>query len=389
MKVIIAIDSFKESLGSLEAGRAAERGVQSVFPDAQTHVLPVADGGEGTVDALVSLLSGRVIKARVTGPLGDEVEARLGICADRSTAVIEVADAAGLSLVPPKRRDPAANTTRGVGQLVRRALDLGATRILIGLGGSATNDGGIGMAFELGFIFEDDCGREIARPVGRDLQRIARIVSDERDERLDRVSIEAVTDVDNPLCGPYGAARTYGPQKGADGAQCAMLDAGLENLATRMRIDLGHEVRDIAGAGAAGGLGAAVVGFCGGTIRAGIDFVLDTAGFDDLLEGADYVITGEGRIDAQTARGKVPAGVAKRAGAAKVPVIAVAGAVSADADVHGAVGLGAIFSVMQGPMSLEEALLPDRAAQGICRTTQEIFRLIRLERTGVHAPRRR
>lgn len=379
MKVVIAVDSFKESLTSSAAGEAVERGVLAVFPDARTVVVPVADGGEGTMDALVGLLSGRVVRVGVTGPLGKPVEARLGLCGDGRTAVIEVADAAGLHLVPPRRRDPSSTTTRGLGQLVGEALDRGVDEILIGLGGSATNDGGVGMAAELGFVFYDERDREIRDPVGRDLQRIVRIDGSGVDERLDRVRVEAITDVDNPLCGTNGAACVYGPQKGASDAECGALDAGLENLAQRIRLDLGREISDVPGAGAAGGLGGGVVGFCGGVIRVGVDFVLDTAGFDELVKGADFAVTGEGRIDAQTARGKVPAGVARRAKAFGVPVIALAGWVQGDEELHGSVGFDAVFSVMRRPMSLDEALDPATATAGIFMTTREIFRLIRIK----------
>jgi len=358
MKILIAPDSFKGSLTAREAADAMAAGVHAVRPEAEAVPLPLADGGEGTADALITATAGRSETARVTGPSGESREAAWGLLGpDGETAVVEMASAAGLPLVPPHRRDPRRTTTFGVGELLRRAADSGAGRVVIGLGGSATNDGGAGAMQALGVRFLDAAGAPLPTPLaGADLARLARI---DTGGLVFPPGVELViaSDVTNPLLGPQGASHVYGPQKGADAAQVAELDAALANYARILQRDLGVDVADLPGAGAAGGLGAGLMAFLGARMQSGIDLVLDTVRFDDHLRGADWVLTGEGRIDSQTLQGKTIAGVLRRCRAANVPVIAFGGSVDdAASDALAAQGLVAAFPIVPGPMSLEEAM---------------------------------
>ena len=313
MKIVIAPQSFKGSISALEAARAIERGVRAAAPEAETVLVPVADGGDGTLDALVDSTGGQVFRSTVTGPLGRPLDAVWGVMGDGRTAIVEMALASGLALIPPRRRDPRITTTRGTGEIIKEALDRGFSRIIVGLGGSATNDGGAGMASALGVHFWDAEGCPLPGG-GAALDRLARIDASGLHPALAQAVIVGATDVTNPLCGPTGASAIYGPQKGASPEIVAELDAALGNFARVVRQDLGRDVAERPGAGAAGGLGAGLMVFTGAELRSGIDMVCEVLEFDRHLEGADLVITGEGRADHSTIYDKAPAHVAKAGG---------------------------------------------------------------------------
>ena len=314
MRIVIAPDSFKESLSALDAALAIREGFRAVYPDADYVLLPVADGGEGTVDALVAATGGRRVARRVVGPLGDEVEAFYGVTGDGGVAVIEMAAASGLELVPPPLRNPLVTTTFGVGELIRAALDDGARRFVIGIGGSATNDGGAGMVQALGVRLIDAGGGELPRGGGA-LAGLEDIDVSGLDPRLTECSIEVACDVDNPLVGPNGASAVFGPQKGATPELVRILDASLAHYAAVVERTLGKPVADMPGAGAAGGLGAGLYAFLGARLRPGTEIVMAAVDMDLVVRDADLVITGEGRLDSQTIHGKTPIGVAAVASA--------------------------------------------------------------------------
>jgi len=325
--ILIAPDSFKGSLSARDVAEAMERGVRDVAPDCVAIKHPISDGGEGLVDILTYALGGTVIATEVSGPLpGQRVTARWGLSGDESTAIVEMAEAAGLPLVPEEQRDPKITTTYGVGELIRAALDRGISSLIIGIGGSATNDGGAGMAEALGVRFFDDSGKPLARG-GASLVRLQAIDVSAKDWRIDQVEAIVASDVQNPLCGELGASAVYGPQKGATVDDVRTLDAALCQYAEVIQSSLGIDVLSLPGAGAAGGLGAGLFAFCGAKIRRGIDVVLHVTKFEDDLRRADLVITGEGKIDEQVKFGKALAGVIERARRASVPVVAVVGSV--------------------------------------------------------------
>ncbi|HET9552252.1 MAG TPA: glycerate kinase [Anaeromyxobacteraceae bacterium] len=371
MHVVVAPDSFKGSASALRVAEAMERGVRAVFPAARVTKVPIADGGEGTVDALVAATGGRVEERTVRGPLGEPVRARLGVLGDRATAVVEVAAASGLPLIPPARRDPRIATTFGTGELLRAALDAGLRRVVVGLGGSATNDGGTGLARALGVRFLDAAGADLPEG-GAALSRLEAIDLSGLDPRLAEASITVACDVDNPLTGPRGASAVYGPQKGATPEVVAELDAALERYARVARAATGRDVAAVPGAGAAGGLGAGLLLFTPATLRPGVGIVLEATRFDALVAGADLVLTGEGRTDLQTAMGKAPVGVAAAAKRHGVPVICLAGSLGEGADRVLAHGIDALASIVPGPMALEACLaqgeaLVEAAAARVCR----------------------
>lgn len=324
-RILIAPDSFKGSLTAREAASAIERGVLQSAPDAIVLKHPISDGGEGLVSVVTPALGGRIITTMVSGPLpGQRVDAEWGLSADGSTAIIEMAEAAGLALVPPERRDPRITTTYGVGELITAALDAEVTSIVIGIGGSATNDGGAGMAEALGIRFLDSAGNPIARG-GAALVNIARIDPERIHPRLGNVEMLVACDVQNTLCGTRGASAVYGPQKGATLPDVSLLDKALEQFGKSIQAQLDIDILTIPGGGAAGGLGAGLVAFCGGTLMRGIDLVLRITRFDERLQESDLVITGEGKIDRQMYYGKALLGVIERAHRFKVPVVAVVG----------------------------------------------------------------
>lgn len=355
MKIVIAPDSFKESLTALEVAAHIRAGFSEVYPDADYVVLPVADGGEGTVDAMVAATGGTVIDLVVTGPLGELVDAFFGLTGDGKTAIIEMAAASGLMLVPPEARDPLVTTTFGVGELIAAALDRGARHLIVGIGGSATNDGGAGMLQALGVRLLDVDGRGLG-PGGGELCRLDTIDVSGLDPRLANCRVEVACDVDNPLVGPRGASVVFGPQKGATPEKVAFLDANLGHYAAVVKKALGVDIAELPGAGAAGGLGGGFKAFLGADLKPGSEIVTAAVGLDAAVADADLVITGEGRIDGQTVRGKTPIGVARVAKRHGKPVIGIAGCLGDEAEVVFRHGIDAVFSILSRPCSLSEAL---------------------------------
>ena len=355
MKIVVAPNAFKDSLTATEAANAISRGIKSVLPDALTVHVPIADGGDGLFTVFHSVFGGEIVTVTVSGPLGELREAQYLFIPESGTAVIEMARASGLALLKPGQRNARATTTLGTGELALDAIARGARHVIVGIGGSATNDGGIGFATAIGVGFLDEFGKAV-RPIGEELGTIRKIDVSGRKFDPGEIAFEAVCDVDNPLCGPRGAAVVYGPQKGASPGDVTFLDAGLANLAERVKEDLGVDFADKAGAGAAGGLGFGLAVFAGASLRPGVEVVLDMVGIDKALEGADLAITAEGRIDFQTAFGKGPAGVGGRARRGNVPCFALAGGVAGDVSNLHEIGIDACFSLCPGPITLEEAM---------------------------------
>ncbi|MCG0278425.1 MAG: glycerate kinase [Thermanaeromonas sp.] len=373
-RIVIAPDSFKESLEAPQVAKAIAAGVKKVFPDVETVEVPLADGGEGLTTTLVAATGGKLMEALVTGPLGEPVTARWGILGDGRTAVVEMAQASGLPLVPKEKRNPLYTTTYGTGELIREALKSGCQRLIVGIGGSATNDGGAGMAQALGVRLLDEAGLDI--PWGAvGLEKLNRIDMENIFPRIKEVEILVACDVDNPLCGPRGASAVYGPQKGATPEMIPRLDAALARLADVIARDLGVEVRDLPGAGAAGGLGAGLVAFLGATLRRGIELVMEAVNLEGILAaGADLVITGEGEINRQTAYGKVPAGVAKVAGKYGIPVVALAGSIGEGAETVYEHGIKAYMSIIPRPLPLTYCL--ENAATLLTDAAERLMRLV-------------
>ena len=372
MYIVVAPQSLKGSLDAPGVGQAIAEGIRRVWPDATIRVVPVADGGEGTVQALVAATGGRVMRALVTGPLGEQVVANYGMLGgdQQETAVIEMAAVAGLPLVPPDQRDPRTTTTRGVGEIMQAAMAAAARRLLIGIGGSATNDGGAGMAQALGVRLLDDQGNELPAG-GAALAHLARIDATRLDRRLAALDIQVASDVTNPLCGPEGASAVYGPQKGATPDMVKELDAALAHYGDLLKRDVGADVMNTPGAGAAGGLGAGLLAFAHAQLVPGAQLVLRTLDFANTLKGAALVFTAEGRLDSQTAYGKAVGAVAQAAQAAGARVVALAGSVTADDAALTSMGIDAAFSICNGPMSPQQsmerahALLSDAAARAV------------------------
>jgi len=355
MKIVIAPQGFKGNLTALEVARAIEEGVKRIVPDAETVLKPMADGGEGTVQALVDATGGEIMATEVTGPLRERVNARWGILKDKTTAVIEMASASGLPLVPPEKRNPLITTTYGTGELIRAALDHGCQKLIIGIGGSATNDGGAGMAQALGARLLDADGKELPFG-GAALARLAHIDISKMDQRLANFQVTLASDVNNPLCGPRGASAIYGPQKGATPEMVKQLDAALSHYADVIKRDLDIDLRDMPGAGAAGGLGLGLMVFLKAKMVPGIDVVIRATNLMADLKGAQLVITAEGRIDRQSAMGKVPTGVAMAAKKFGATVIALAGEVADDCRVVFDQGIDAVMSIAPGPITLEQSM---------------------------------
>ncbi len=355
MRFLIACDSFKGSATSKQVGEALKDGILRAMPHAEVLVIPVADGGEGTVQALVDATDGKFVTVDVTNPIGERVKASFGILGDGETAVIEMAAASGLMLIPPERRNPWITTTYGTGELIKAALEHGCRRIIIGIGGSATNDAGAGMAQALGIGLLDEDGNQIGFG-GGELSRLCRIDMSGLDTRAMEAEFIVACDVDNPLTGEKGAAYVYAPQKGATPDMVPKLDANLRHFAKVVREQLGVDVEHVPGAGAAGGLGAGLMAFLGAKLRPGTEIVFELVRLEERMRDADLVITGEGQIDSQTAFGKTPVGVAKLAKRYGKPVIAVAGAIGDGAEIVHAHGIDAVFSIVNRPMTLEEAM---------------------------------
>ena len=368
-KCIVISDSFKGTLSTLDICAIAREVVPAHFPDCELVTLPVADGGEGTVACFLEALRARPVTVAVSGPFGEPVQA---VYARKDAlAVIEMASAAGL---PLERRDPETATTYGVGQLIRHAVEQGCTDILLGLGGSATNDGGCGCAAALGTRFYDTEGNSFA-PVGGTLADIAHIDTAESRRLLEDIRVTVMCDVENPLCGPNGAAWVFGPQKGADDDMAARLDDGLRHLDSVLQRDLGLCLADLPGAGAAGGMGAGSIAFLGGTLRSGIEAVLDAVDFDSQLDSTDLVITGEGRIDAQSVQGKVISGIAKRTTPRNIPLVAIVGGIGPGAEAAYGLGLTAMFSINRAAESFAESA--PKSAENYRRTLSDLLRLVK------------
>ncbi|MBA4245026.1 MAG: glycerate kinase [Pseudomonas sp.] len=378
MKIVIAPDSFKESLSAPEVAAAIARGWQRVFPEAECLLRPMADGGEGTVDALLAAVGGERRECWVRGPMGEPVRAHWGWLGE-GTAVIEMAAASGLHWVPREQRDARVASSFGTGELIAEALQAGASRIILGLGGSATNDAGAGLLQALGMRFLDDQGRELAAG-GAALAALDQLDLSGLDARLLQVQIEVAADVDNPLCGARGASAVFGPQKGATPEQVAELDTALGRFARIAAATLGEDHAEFPGVGAAGGLGFAARAFLKATFRPGIELVAELSGLAEAVQGADLVITGEGRMDAQTLHGKTPVGVARVAQDAGVPVIALAGSLGEDYQALYDAGIEAAFSLAPGPLSLEQAMAA--AAGELEARAVDIARLWHLAQAG-------
>ncbi|MFJ7724782.1 glycerate kinase [Neobacillus sp. NPDC097160] len=371
MKFVIAPDSFKESMTAKNAALAMEKGIKKVFPDAECVIVPMADGGEGTVESLVSMANGEIIQTEVLGPLGETVMAEYGLLDAGKTVVIEMASASGLELIKLEDRNPLRTTTYGTGQLIKHALDKGVSRFLIGIGGSATNDGGAGMLQALGVSFKDRNGDELPFGGGA-LHQLHSIDLSGLDERMKMVKIDVACDVTNPLIGENGASAIFGPQKGATPAVVKFLDQNLAHFAKVIKQQLGQDIAHLDGAGAAGGLGAGLMAFLNAQLKKGVDLVIEYTGFEERVQGADFVFTGEGSIDGQTLFGKTPYGVAAIAKKYSIPVIAFAGRIGSGVESLYDNGFTAIVGILKGVTSLEEALESGEtnlafAVENICR----------------------
>ena len=375
MKIIIAPDSFKESVSASRCAQAIKAGFTSIFPQAECICLPIADGGEGTVEAMVEATEGKMVMLPVMGPMGDFVGAFYGLSGDGHTAFIEMAAASGLMLVPPDERNPLQATSYGTGELIRHALDAGVRQIIIGIGGSATNDGGAGMVQALGAKLLTRDNQQIGAG-GQALESLVRIDVSELDKRLAGCRIDVACDVTNPLTGPQGATAVFGPQKGATAEMIASLDKALAHFAEIIHRDLELDVLHLEGGGAAGGMGAGLYAFCGAKLRPGIEIVTDALHLADIVADADLVITGEGRIDSQTIHGKVPVGVARVAKRYNLPVIAIAGSLTADVGVVHEHGLDAVFSVIYSICTLDEAL--ENAAENVRMTARNVAAVLKM-----------
>ncbi|CAM3234564.1 MULTISPECIES: glycerate 3-kinase [Klebsiella] len=375
MKIIIAPDSFKESVSASRCAQAIKAGFVSIFPQAECVCLPIADGGEGTVEAMVEATDGKMVMLPVMGPMGDFVGAFYGLSGDGQTAFIEMAAASGLMLVPAGERNPLRATSYGTGELIRHALDAGVRHIILGIGGSATVDGGMGMAQALGARFLDERGESVGLGGGA-LQRLVKIDLSDLDPRLHDCRIEVACDVDNPLLGERGAAAVFGPQKGACIEMVAVLERGLQNYARVMLAATGQDVAAMVGGGAAGGMGAAARVFLNATLKSGIDIVLEAVHLEEALRDADLVITGEGRMDSQTVGGKAPVGVARIAKKYDIPVIGIAGVLGDGVEAVHQHGIDAVFSILPALAPLAEVL--DRGEQNLYACARNIACAIKL-----------
>ncbi|EGT4383786.1 glycerate kinase [Cronobacter malonaticus] len=374
-KIVIAPDSFKESLSAMDVAKAIEAGFREIYPQAHYVCVPMADGGEGTVEAMVAATGGQIITTPVTAPLGNKVDGFFGLLGDGETAVVEMAAASGLHLVPAAQRDPRITTSYGTGELILAALERGVKAIIIGIGGSATNDGGAGMMQALGARFLDGEGHELA-PGGAALAGLERLDLSALDPRLAQVSVTVACDVDNPLCGEKGASAVFGPQKGATPAMVTELDAALRCFGEQLEAVTGKTIISAPGAGAAGGMGAALLGMLNAELRPGIEIVIESLGLAQAVRDADLVITGEGRLDSQSIHGKTPIGVARVAKQFQRPVVAIAGSLTPDYQIVHEHGIDAAFSVIDRIVTLQEAL--DDAERNLRVTARNVAALWRL-----------
>ena len=377
MRVVVAIDSFKGSLSTFQSGEAVKTGIRRIYEDAEVDICPLADGGEGTVDAIVAATDGKIETVTVTGPLGEPVSAAYGIMGDRLTAVMEMSAAAGITLVPEEKRDPLATTTYGVGEMILHAIRKhGCRRFIMGIGGSATNDGGVGMLTALGFEFLDACGNPI--PLGGvGVGKIASICTKTVAPELAECEFTVACDVKNPLCGDSGCSAVYGPQKGATPETVKLMDGWLAEYAKKTAELFGEDLSNYEGAGAAGGMGFAFISYLRGALRSGIETVIEVTKLEAHIKGADMVVTGEGRLDGQSVMGKAPIGVARAAKKYGKTVIAFSGAVTADAVECNKHGIDAFFPSLRKPCALAEAMDIDNAYNNLADTAEQVFGLIR------------
>ena len=375
MKVVIAIDSLKGSLSSMEAGMAIKDGILAAKPDAEVIVKPLADGGEGTTDALIEGMNGERIDLTVTGPMHTPVDAYYGYLKDTNTAVMEMASAAGITLVPDSEKNPLLATSYGVGEMINDAIQRGCRNFIIGIGGSVTNDGGIGMLKALGVRFLDENGED-AGEGGQALAKVTRIDVSGMNPLLKECHIQVACDVNNPLCGENGSTYVYGPQKGVTEDMKKTLDEAMAHFARVTSETLENDYMNTPGAGAAGGLGYAFLAYTGAALTPGIELILDAVGLEEELSGADVVVTGEGRLDFQTAMGKAPVGVARLAKKYNAKVIAFAGSVTKEATACNKEGIDAFFPILRGVCTLAEAMDPVAARNNMTATVEQVFRLL-------------
>ncbi len=373
--IVLAPDSFKESMSAKEACIAMERGIKKVNQDIKCVHVPMADGGEGTMQSLVDATNGKIYSLEVVGPLGNKVQAEYGILGDREVGILEMASASGIHLVSLDKRNPLITTTYGTGELIKACLDKGVKKLLIGIGGSATNDGGAGVIQALGGKLLDKDGNELGFG-GGELGKLHNIDLTNFDPRLKDVVVEVACDVNNPLCGEKGASNVFGPQKGATPDMVSLLDNNLKHYANIIKEQIGMDVLEVPGAGAAGGLGAGLMAFLNGTLKKGIEIVIEYSGLEEKVKEADMVWTGEGSIDFQTQYGKTPLGVAAIAKKYDKPVIAFAGRVGDNIDVLYEKGIDSIFGIMKGVTSIEEAL--EKGKENIEKTSENVIRLMKL-----------
>lgn len=377
MKILVAIDSFKGSLSSMQAGQAVATGIKRVFPTALIDVRPIADGGEGSVSALVSGMGGNMQSIQVMGALGDDVEAEYGIILENSLAIIEMSAAAGLTLVPNEKRNPLYTTTYGVGEMILDALKKGCRSFIIGIGSSATNDGGFGMMQALGYDFLDE-NNHLIPLCGKGLEKLHTIQKRQEIPELNECTFHIACDVSNPLCGPTGCSTIYGPQKGANSEIISQMDKWLANYAELVHTINPNANQNTPGAGAAGGLGFAFLAFLNGQLKNGIQLILEETKLEDYIKQADLIVTGEGRLDSQTAMGKAPIGIAQIAKKYGKPVIAFSGSVTQDANVLNSLGIDAFFPILHEICSLEEAMDKKKAYKNLADTSEQVFRVIQI-----------
>lgn len=376
MKVVVAIDSFKGSLSSYDLGEAIEKGIRNVYLEGEVIKVPIADGGEGTVESLVQGTNGEFVVIDVHNPLMKKIKATYGVMGD-GTAVIEMAEASGLPLITKEERDPMKTTTYGTGELIKDAIEKGCRNFIVGIGGSATNDAGVGMLQALGYNFLDENKGNVGKG-GEVLSKIRYIDDKNKIKELDQCNFLIACDVDNPFYGEKGAAEVYGRQKGATEEMVKLLDKGLRDFSKTIEKTMGIDISNLKGAGAAGGLGGGLVAFLNGKLAPGIDIVLEKVNLEKEMIDADFVITGEGRLDFQTAMGKAPVGVAKVAKKFDIPVIGLAGGVADEAIETHKKGIDSFFSIINYPITLEEAMKPEIARKFVEKNTEEIFRLIKV-----------
>ena len=375
MKVVVAIDSFKGSLSSIEAGQAVKAGVLAAHPDANVIIKPLADGGEGTTDAFIEGLGGQRIDLTVTGPMGSPVSCYYGYLEKDKTAIIEMASASGITLVPAHQKNPLTASTHGVGEMILHALEKGCRHFIIGIGGSATNDAGIGMLKALGYSFLDEQGLDVGEGA-QALGKVASIDAKNRHPLLDDCQFRIACDVTNPLCGENGATYIYGPQKGVTEAQKESLDQDMAHFADVTETTLNCAYKNYPGAGAAGGLGFAFLSYLHASLSPGVELILDAINLSDALNGADIVVTGEGQLDRQTAMGKAPVGVAKLTKAHGAKVLAFSGSVTKEAVACNQAGIDAFFPILRRIVTLEEAMDPSTARSNMTASVEQVFRLL-------------